>query len=235
MLPTPYMGKPFTPQAYQGTPVHTLTIPGTIHLADYDLGGAGIAYCHTGQPMGSPASACGGFNTGDWKPAGSPPYRPTPAGDTSGVCNAAACDDNAGLCHMNNNEPDDNPMGQQIMPEDVYPCYTATGEWINVTVQVTAAGTFNISAIMGAPRPDQNADPHAQLDFHSTSGCVSTGDFAIPPSICGTPDPGCTEGYHVWQTDDSLAQVTLAAGTYVMTFNLTMSFLNADYFVFTAM
>jgi hypothetical protein len=185
--------------------------------------------------MGSAASACGGYDFNDWQPAGSPQYRSTPTGDTSGTCNAAACDDNGGLCHMNTREPDDDPTGKPITPADVYPCYTATGEWINVTVQVTTSGTFNINGLMGAPREPQNADPHVQLDFHSANGCVSTGDFAIPPSVCGTPDPGCTEGYHVWQTDDNLSQITLAAGTYVMTFNLTMSYLNPDYFVFTAM
>jgi hypothetical protein len=177
---------------------------------------------------------CGGFNDGDWRPANTPQYRPTPAGDTSGKCNAAACDDNAGLCHMNTGEPDDDTMGNPIAPADVYPCYTNTGEWINITVTVTEAGTYSISALMGAPRPDQNAQPFVRLDFGG--GCITTGSFPIPPSICATTDMHCTEGYHVWQMNNNLAQVTFTtAGTYLMTFNLTMSFLNADYFVFTKM
>jgi len=229
MIPTGYTGKPFT-----ALPMgHSNTIPGTIHMADYDLGGPGVAFCH-GPPMGSPPSMCGGGNFNDWRPAGTPQYRPTPAGDTSGKCNAAACDDNDGLCHMNAGEPDDNPMGMPIQPYDVYPCYTNTGQWINITVQVMAAGTYTITGLIGAPRPNQNAQPHIRFDFGG--GCITSGDIAVPTSICGTPDPGCTEGYHVWQTDPNLATVTFTTpGTYLMTWTLTASFINIDYFVFTKM
>ena len=75
------------------------------------------------------------------------------------------------------------------------------------------------------------------LDFGTVNGTdITTGTFTVPSSICGTPDPGCTEGYHVWQTDNNMATVTFPApGTYVMTFNLVSSYLNPDYFVFTKM
>ena len=228
------------PAGYTGTPFavpagHSLTIPGTIHLADYDEGGVGNIFCHT-DVMPPTAAACGGSNFGDWRPAGTPIYRPVPAGDTSGTCNAAACDDNAGLCHMNNGEPDRDPAGNLIMPQDVYPCYTATGEWIKITVTVTEAGTFSVGGLMGSPRPDQNATPMVMLDFGTVNGTdITTGVFTVPPSECD-PNTGCTEGYHVWQTDNAMGMVTFPApGTYLMTFNLVSSFLNADYFVFTKM
>jgi hypothetical protein len=213
-----------------------MTIPGTIHLADYDYGGVGVEFCHSAlMPPTATAMACGGFNFDDWRPAGTPIYRPAPAGDTK-ICNAAACDDNSGLCHMNNGEPDRDPAGNLIMPQDVYPCYTATGEWIKLTVTVTAAGTYSVGGLMGAPRPDQNATPTVMLDFGTVNGTdITTGVFTVPPSECD-PNTGCTEGYHVWQTDNAMGMVTFpSAGTYVMTFNLVSSFLNADYFVFTKM
>ena len=229
------------PAGYTGTPFpvptgHSMTIPGTIHLADYDYGGVGVEFCHSAlMPPTATAMACGGFNFDDWRPAGTPIYRPAPAGDTK-ICNAAACDDNSGLCHMNNGEPDRDPAGNLIMPQDVYPCYTATGEWIKLTVTVTAAGTYSVGGLMGAPRPDQNATPTVMLDFGTVNGTdITTGVFTVPPSECD-PNTGCTEGYHVWQTDNAMGMVTFpSAGTYVMTFNLVSSFLNADYFVFTKM
>ncbi|HEV7959033.1 MAG TPA: hypothetical protein VGP11_06190 [Acidimicrobiales bacterium] len=229
-IPAGYPGTPFTVPAG-----HSMTIPGTIHLADYDLGGVGNIFCHT-NVMPPTAAACDGFNFNDWNPGSTPIYRPVPAGDTSGTCHAAACDDNAGLCHMNNGEPDRNPAGALIMPQDVYPCYTATGEWIKYTVTVTEAGTFSVGGLMGSPRPDQNATPTVSLDFGTVNGTdVTTGVFTVPPSECD-PGTGCTEGYHVWQTDNNMAMVTFPApGTYVMTFNLVTSFLNPDYFVFTKM
>jgi hypothetical protein len=230
-VPAGYAGKPFTVPAG-----HSMTIPGTIHLADYDLGGVGNIFCHT-NVMPPTAAACGGFNFDDWRPAGTPIYRPVPAGDKSGTCNAAACDDNAGLCHMNTGEPDDDPTGKPIVPADVYPCYTATGEWIKYTVQVLEPGTYSVGGLMGAPRPPQNDTPTVSLDFGMVDGNdITTGTFTVPSSICGNPDPGCTEGYHVWQTDNNMATVTFPApGTYVMTFNLVSSYLNPDYFVFTKM
>jgi hypothetical protein len=36
----------FLPAGYKGKPFKVQTIPGTIHAADYDLGGPGVAYCH---------------------------------------------------------------------------------------------------------------------------------------------------------------------------------------------
>jgi hypothetical protein len=228
------------PSGYTGTPFavptgHSMTIPGTIHLADYDEGGAGLVYCHSAI-VPPTVAMCGGFNTTDWRPAGTPIYRPVPAGDKSGTCNGAACDDNAGLCHMNNGEPDRDPAGNLIMPQDVYPCYTDSGEWLKFTVTVTEAGTFSVSGLMGSPRPDQNATPTVSLDFGTVNGTdITTGTFTVPPSECD-PGTGCTEGYHVWQTDNNMATVTIPApGTYLMTFTLVTSFLNPDYFVFTKM
>ena len=57
---------------------------------------------------------------------------------------------------------------------------------------------------MAAPRPPENLTPTVSLDFGSGA---TTGIFTVPSSECGSPDPGCTEGYHVWQTDDAMARV----------------------------
>ncbi len=119
-----------------------------------------------------------------------------------------------------------------VSPYFPYLSYSVTGEWFKYTVQVLEAGTYSIGGLDGAPRPPQNMTPTVSLDF----GTVTTGVFTVPSSVCGTPDPGCTEGYHVWQMNNAMAMVTFpAAGTYVMTFNLVSSFLNPGYWVFTKM
>src|SRR5580658_276900 len=91
------------PAGYAGTPFKTLTIPGMIYVADYDQGGAGVAYCFKGGVSGAD---CGnGIDLADWccgsisgcderlQPTLCPIYR--------------ADDDNAGLSHMNQGAPDD--------------------------------------------------------------------------------------------------------------------------------
>jgi hypothetical protein len=213
------------PAGYTGTPFKALQIPGTIHAVDYDKGGPGVAYCHSATATG--AACAGGIKMDDWcctsvrcdqrtNPV-CPPYR----------ANA----ENAGLSMMNEGEPDQDPTGKSISPFEPYISYSNTGEWLKFTVKVTEAGTYSVGGRMAAPRPDQNANPQVSLDF----GCgVTTGVFTVPPSVCTATATRCTEGYHVWQMDPDMAQVTFAApGTYVMTWTLVASFMNPDYFTFT--
>jgi len=211
--------------SYGGTPFKNLTIPGQIYWRDYDLGGPAVAFCHHPK-VTTPAECAQGVKLDDWcctsvrcdqrKSPTCPPYRPDA--------------DNAGLSHMNNGEPDIDPAGKLIEPQEGYISYTVTGEWLKFTVNVSVAGTYNISGVTAAPRPDQDPNPKISLDFGQG---VSTGIFTVPPSVC---DPGvrCTEGYHVWQTNLNMAQVKIpTAGTYVMTFTLVDSYFNPFYFNFT--
>jgi hypothetical protein len=208
-IPTGYKGTPF-----KGTPQQ---IPGTIHLADYDLGGAGVAYCHT-------AANCGmGITTGDWRPGGFPPYRPVAGG--AAACGGAACNDNAGICHMDKSEPDNYAAGPQVgtlvMPQDVYVCYAATGEWLKYTVEVTQSGTYSIGGQMAGPAATFT------LDF----GVGGMASFPIPASPIAACK--CPETYHSWQDLQNLGTIQLQAGTYVMTFTFKAGGFNPDYITFT--
>jgi hypothetical protein len=247
------------PADYAGTPFKTLTIPGTIYGADYDTGGPGIAYCHAGGATGvacatnrtlhdwccpniqcTSNASCGPgayCQNGDCKlcwgtEAQCPPYRtgtPCVVGGDAGT----NCPDNGGLSHMNPGEPDDYPDGAPVSPYFPYLSYSTTREWFKYTVEVLEAGTYSISGLDGTPRPNQAGTVTVKLDF---GGGIMTGNFVVPPSLCGTPDPGCTEGFHVWQWNENLATVTFpAAGTYVMTFTLVTSVFNPGYWVFTKM
>jgi len=210
---------------YCGTPFKDLTIPGRIYWRDYDLGGPGVAFCHHPK-VTTPAECAQGIKLNDWcciharcdqrlDPT-CPPYRPDA--------------DNAGLSHMNNDEPDIDHTGALVYPQVAYISYTVTGEWLKFTINVSVAGTYNISGMTAAPRPDQDPNPKISLDFGQG---ITSGVFTVPPSLC---DKGarCTEGYHVWQKNFNMAQVKIpTAGIYVMTFTLVESYFNPLYFNFT--
>jgi hypothetical protein len=241
-VPADYTGKPF-----KGVMVQ---IPGIIHVADYDTGGPGVAYCH-----GDPMNCNLGINTGDWRPGGTPVYRPLAAGATA--CGGAACNDNAGICRMNAGEPDNyaqsgptwiagangptltGPMetvGTLVMPQDVYICYMVSpssggggslaNQWSKYTVQVTEAGTYAVGGMVGSP-----AGVTISLDF---GGGITTGAMAVPTS----PTAGCRcpETYHSWEIVHHIGRVTFPApGVYLMTFTLLTQQFNPDYFTFTKM
>jgi hypothetical protein len=127
---------------------------------------------------------------------------------------------------MNTGEPDNTTAGLSVSPQDVYPCYVATGEWLKFTVQVSEAGTYSIGGFMASP-----GGVSISLDF---GGGITTGTFTLPQSpitMCG-----CPETYHSWETAQNLATVTFpAAGTYLMTMTVVTQQFNPDTFVFTKM
>jgi len=211
-------GVDMLPSGYKGTPFAALTIPGRINAADYDRGGAGVAWCHD---MG----ACGsGTTTGDWYPAGSPPYRP-PIPATAKICSGAACDDNVGVCRMSPNKPDRTSATELAPAADTYLCYSVAGEWTKYTVVVTQAGTYAVGGFMAVPQGGG-----VNLSF---GGTITTGNLTLAvtnPSNCGGG-----EYFHCWAQRENLATVTFpAAGTYLMTLTQTGRF-NADNFTFTKM
>jgi hypothetical protein len=239
------------PSSYTGKPFKTLTIPGTIYAADYDEGGAGVAYCHSAGVSG--ASACSnGIALSDWccgsgtgcdersMPSECPIYR--------------ADNDNAGLSHVNTGSPDDyaangptwaaaangptltgptikagTPVPQDAnmtTPQDVYLGHMQTGEWEKYTVQVLQAGKYAVGGFMACPPTTTIA-----LDFGNG---VTTGTIAVPASPCTWS--GCPSTFHSWEIVSDLATVTFpVAGTYLMTFTIVNNALNPNYFTFTKM
>ncbi len=235
-----YAGQPF-----MGAPQQ---IPGFLKMANYDTGGAGVAWCH-----GYADDCANRVNTGDWR-GYTGVYRPVAAGDK--VCGGAGCKDNVGICHMNGGEPDNYAssgpswlagangptltgplvkLGTNVMPQDVYPCYLISPTsgtpspdplWIKYTVQVTEPGTFSIGAFAGV-------FPGTTFSFDFGGGMTS-GIVPIPASP--TAGCNCPETFHSWQMYQNLGMVTVpVAGLYVLTFTLFTHELNPDYFTFTKM
>jgi hypothetical protein len=204
------------PDDYKGTPFKALTIPGTINAADYDRGGATVAFCRSGS------TCTDGIVTGDWAPANAPPYRP-PVPATAKICSGAACDDNVGLCRINPAKPDNTLTGQPVIPIDTYVCYSTAGEWLKYTVQVTERGAYSVGGFMAGPMGGG-----VNLSFGDG---ITTGDVSLP--LSPTTDCGCGENYHSWAERDNLATVTFpTAGMYLMTMTQVGRF-NADKFTFT--
>lgn len=240
------------PAGYAGKPFVANIIPGFIYVANYDSGGAGVAYCHAAAGQTTPAECQAPVKLNDWccgtmkgcderaMPALCPVYR--------------ADNDNAGLSHMNTGEPDRYALsgpswaagpngptltGPMVMAgtnvpqdanttteQDAYLSYTYTAEWLTFTVEVLAAGTYSVGGLMGVP-----AGTQLSLDFGNG---ITTGPFTPPASPIAMCQ--CPETYHSWNIVSNLATVTIpAAGTYLMTFTIVQGTINPLYFTFTKM
>lgn len=205
------------PGDYKGVAYKALQIPGTIIAADYDRGGAGVAWCH------DVGNCSANRVTGDY-PANTGPYR-TPQPANAQICGGAACDDNVGVCHMNPSKPDNTIDGKPMPSELTYLCYSVAGEWTKYTVTVTEAGTYSVGGVMAVP---QNGS--VNLSFGDG---ITTGD--IPLAITSTEHSGSGENYHSWDDRKNLGMVTFpTAGKYVMTLTQVGRF-NASSFSFTKM
>lgn len=206
------------PADYKGTPFTALKIPGRINAADYDRGGAGVAWCHD-------AGNCGaGTVTGDY-PQASGIYRP-PMPANAKLCSGAACDDNVGVCRMNPSKPDNTITGQAMPATDTYLCYSVAGQWTKYTVVVEQPGTYSVGGIMAVPPSGGGVN----LSFGND---ISTGNLTL--AVTPNTNSGSGENFHSWDDRKNLGTVTFpAAGTYLMTLTQVARF-NADAFVFTKM
>ncbi len=237
------------PAGYAGTPFRPLTIPGTIYVADYDMGGPGVAYCINATATGA---ACVNGTLSDWccgnmkncdertQPTLCPIYRQD--------------NDNAGLSHMNTATPDayaaagptwvassQGPMlnGPAVIAgapvpqdanatteQDVYLSHTNGGEWLKYTVVVQEAGKYAIGGFMAVP-------PTTTIAFDFGGG-IATPTTAVPTSPCAWA--GCPSTFHSWESVPNLATVTfLTAGRYLFKFTIVNNAINPNYFTFTKM
>lgn len=109
-------------------------------------------------------------------------------------------------------------------PDQVYVGWTGPGEWLKYTVQVAGTGTYIIGAKVAA------GSKGATLSFTFTPE-LTTGEMEIPTTAGFQPG---VEVYHVWEKLDNLKEITLPAGTYVMTVKIgKIAGLNLESFSFT--
>jgi DUF5010 C-terminal domain len=109
-------------------------------------------------------------------------------------------------------------------PTQAYVGWTHGGEWLKYTVSVTEAGTYVIGAKVSAGAKG------ATLAF-SFAPDLTTGEIEIPTTAGFQPG---VEVYHVWEKLDNLKEITLPAGTFVMTVKIgKIAGLNLHSFTFT--
>ena len=113
--------------------------------------------------------------------------------------------------------------GQPEAPNQVYVGWTQPDEWLKYTVHVTESGTYVIGGKFAA------GDKGATLTFSFTPQ-LTTGELEIPTTAGFQPG---VEVYHVWEKLDHLGEITLPAGTYVMTVKIgKVAGLNLEAFTF---
>ena len=106
----------------------------------------------------------------------------------------------------------------------VYVGYIGGGNWYKYTVDVLEAGTYVISGHEGV------APNNAAVTFAFTD-TLKTPNVTLP----STANKCTSEAYHVWGTQDALAEIDLVPGHYVLTLTVVNAGMNLDWFAFTKM
>jgi hypothetical protein len=200
-----YKGLPYHDSRYQGGPQK---IPGRVLCAYYDLGGEGVAY-HDSDPQN--------HGSGELNPADGSylnEFRIHEGVDTSYT--------------KFNRKPDpvdDNPFDKVVPPADLlYVGWTEPGEWFNITVDATHAGTYAADFLYTSNRGG------------TISVDVNGKDATGPLEIASTNDPAdpvAWRQWHHWNLASQLFKVHLNKGKNVLTLHiLTRGNMNLAYFDF---
>jgi beta-glucosidase len=190
-VPAGYMGQP-----YKGTP---WPIPGRIDFVNYDTGGLGVGFntVHHGDV------ACPGFD-----------YRndlPVPT-----LCKTSQ------TTGQFNDKPDEytaGPLTGMFYPSattaDYYIGAVRPGDWVNVTVNVATAGTYQLYSTW--------ASGGGSIDMKISFNDMLKNETKAPT----------TGGYHNWVPFPNFATMELEAGVQVLKFQSVVEHLNIDYLQFS--
>jgi Carbohydrate binding module (family 6) len=200
-----YKGLPYQDTRYRGGPQK---IPGRILCAYYDLGGEGVAY-HDSDPENH---GSGKLNPADGSYLNE--FRMHEGVDTSYT--------------KFNRKPDpidDNPFDKVIPSSDLlYVGWTEPGEWFNITVDVTQAGTYAADFLYTSNRGGTISVDVDGKDVTRALPIATTNDPA---------DPVAWRQWHHWNLASQLFKVHLNQGKNVLTVHiLTGGNMNLAYFDF---
>lgn len=186
---------------YKGTPYHDTDyhggaqpIPGLVHCAWYDLGGEGVAY-HDSDAKNNGSGALNPAN-GTYLNE----FRMNEGVDTSYT--------------KFGNDPkiDDNPYNKVVPPANLlYVGWTVPGEWFNLTVQVTHAGTYTADLLYTS-----NRGGTISMDVN---GVPATGPLTIQ-STADPAEPVAWRQWHHWNLAPAIAKLKLPAGKAVLTIHI---------------
>lgn len=199
-----YTGTPFVDSHHPGVQ----TIPGRVECAYYDRGGEGVAY-HDSDAVN--------HGSGELNPANGTylnEFRMHEGVDTSYT-----------KFHDPHVQIDNNPYSKILPPPDqLYVGWTVPGEWFNITVNVTHAGTYQGSLLYTS-----NRGGSISLDVN---GKDATGPLNIV-STYNPADPVAWRQWHHWNVLPEFVKLKLPAGRSVLTIHiLTEGNMNLAYFDF---
>lgn len=224
-IPAGYKGTPFNPTTAGGTcalvplivpPTQgPYTIPGRLELPNYDMGGLNVGF----------------FTTDHDKFAGNC-YRTDDGNNEASLSATSSMKDqyspNGDVWYDTGDPTVDGTLYPNAMQTDVYIGAVRPGDWVNITVNVMTAGTYQVSSTWASG----NGNP---------GGEGGNGDVELQISVNGTmmldwkdvfPNYNTTADFHHWKPYPNMGTVTLQAGMQVFKLLSVDPHLNLDYVEF---
>jgi hypothetical protein len=222
-IPAGYQGKPFDP-AVAGGPMLSAgvtagpyPIPGRLEFENYDMGGLNV-----------------GYFTADHIMCGAPGYRKD--GVTASLCATSSMPDTVygapkGDVYYDTGDPTlDGTAYPRAGATDVYIGAVRPGDWVNITVDVETAGTYQVGSTWasgnGPPgKEGGNGAMELQIFVNGTKELDWTAVF---------PDYATQTNFHNWKPYPNMGTITLAAGLQVIKLDTGADpHLNLDYVQFS--
>ena len=194
-------------QQYRGHAWHdsVQTIPGQIQCELYDEGGQGIAY-----------------NDSDAVNNGSGKLNP----NDGTFLNTFRMNEGVDISYTKTNNTDNNPYNLvEPLTKQLYVGWTEPGEWINYTIDITKAGTYQLALMYTA-----NADGKISL---SLDGIDISGRLLVR-STYNHKETVPWRQWHHWNKAENFATITLPEGRHILTLHtVDNGNMNYDYLEFT--
>jgi hypothetical protein len=224
-IPAGYAGTPFNPATAGGTcaltpPSATPTagpyaIPGRLNFDDYDMGGIKVGFFTTDHDTfaGNCYRTDDGKNEASLSATSSTKDQYSPNGD---------------VWYDTGDPTVDGTLYPDSMTTDIYIGAVRPGDWVNITVNVMTAGTYQVSSTWASG----NGNP---------GGEGGNGDVELQISVNGTmmldwkdvfPNYNTTADFHHWKPYPNMGTVTLEAGMQVIKLLSVDPHLNLDYVQF---
>jgi len=219
-IPADYKGLPFDPAVAGGPKLPAgvkagpYTIPGRLDFINYDMGGDGVAY-----------------HAGDHITKGGAGYRVD--GQTATLSWTGQCIPNVGNAPCMNVWYDtsatlDGTKYPSATSEDFSIGAVQNGDWFNLTVNVTTAGTYSLSSTWASgegPPGGEGGNGNMGLAVFSNNVMLGTWS-AIFPNFNMYAD------FHHWKSYPNFMTVQLAAGPQVIKLQSKAKHLQMDYVQF---
>lgn len=224
-VPVGYKGTPFNPATAGGTcalippslpaTAGPYTIPGRLDFENYDVGGINVGF----------------FTTDHDKFAGNC-YRTDDGNNEASLSATSPMKDpysaNGDVWYDTGDPTVDGTLYPNAMTSDIYIGAVRPGDWVNITVNVMTAGTYQVSSTWASG----NGNP---------GGEGGNGDVELQVSVNGTmmldwkdvfPNYNTTADFHHWKPYPNMGTVTLQSGTQVFKLLSVDPHLNLDYVQF---